>query len=214
MRMQKNAVLCNLFQPFRLLQPEICDGIGGHTPVAPRRERDRADLNAVGKAGTLELLREETPVKADQPFFDGAVFIPARKGVLREKIYFGGGKAPADRVIEEKSCSSYGPTSSSVFCAIFPSSGGSSSGLISVSRISRSTFSASPPSRFASLRMRYFTSVLGTEAFTPYMDIWSPLYVAQPSASSLKSPVPTTMPPTSLAISMRTRVRTRACAFS
>ncbi len=41
---------------------------------------------------------------------------------------------------------------------------------------------------------RLFTRVFGTPAFTPYIDMWSPLYVAHPKASSERSPVPITMP--------------------
>ena len=44
--------------------------------------------------------------------------------------------------------------------------------------------------------------------------IWSPLWVAQPSASSERSPVPMTSPPSRLARFMSTNVRTRACVFS
>ena len=47
-----------------------------------------------------------------------------------------------------------------------------------------------------------------------YIDMWSPLYVAQPSADSDKSPVPITMPLSWLAISINTCVRSLACAFS
>ena len=61
---------------------------------------------------------------------------------------------------------------------------------------------------------RCLTSVFGTLALTPYIDIWSPLYVAHPNASSDRSPVPSTMPPTWLAMSISSWVRSRACEFS
>ena len=44
--------------------------------------------------------------------------------------------------------------------------------------------------------------------------MWSPLKVAQPSASSERSPVPTTKPPIWLAMSIKICVRSRACEFS
>ena len=46
------------------------------------------------------------------------------------------------------------------------------------------------------------------------MLMWSALYVAQPSASSDRSPVPTTRPPTWFATSISICVRSRAWAFS
>ena len=46
------------------------------------------------------------------------------------------------------------------------------------------------------------------------MDIWSPLYVAHPSASSDISPVPITIPPILFATFIRICVLSRACAFS
>ena len=58
------------------------------------------------------------------------------------------------------------------------------------------------------------TAVFGTPALTPNMLMWSPLYVHQPSAISLMSPVPSTMPPCWFALSMRICVRSRACVFS
>ena len=59
-----------------------------------------------------------------------------------------------------------------------------------------------------------FTNVLGILPLTPYIDMWSPLYVAQPKASSERSPVPTTIPQVWLAISINICVRSRACEFS
>ena len=46
------------------------------------------------------------------------------------------------------------------------------------------------------------------------MDMWSPLYVAQPRASSERSPVPMTRAPSLLATSIRTWVLSLACPFS
>ena len=51
---------------------------------------------------------------------------------------------------------------------------------------------------------RYLTRVFGTPAFTPYIDIWSPLYVAHPRASSDKSPVPITKAPSLFDVSIKT----------
>ena len=85
----------------------------------------------------------------------------------------------------------------SVFWAILPSaSGGKSSGLMGVSiisaKVSLQAENASSPLACSIIQR---TSVLGMDAFTPYMLMWSALYVHQPSASSDKSPVPTTIPP-------------------
>ena len=49
---------------------------------------------------------------------------------------------------------------------------------------------------------------------TAYMLIWSPLYVHHPRASSDKSPVPTTKPPSLFATSIRICVRSLAWQFS
>ena len=48
-----------LSEIFCLAQPQRGDCVRRHSPVAARRERDRADLGAVGQAGALELLGEE-----------------------------------------------------------------------------------------------------------------------------------------------------------
>ena len=61
---------------------------------------------------------------------------------------------------------------------------------------------------------KYRIKVLGTPPFTPYILIWSPLYVAQPKANSERSPVPITSAPNSLLKSIRICVRSRAWQFS
>ena len=50
---------------------------------------------------------------------------------------------------------------------------------------------------------KYLTKVFGIDGFTEYIDIWSPLYVHHPKASSDKSPVPIKRPPSLLATSIR-----------
>ena len=79
---------------------------------------------------------------------------------------------------------------------------GISSGLIGVSTMSTNISAADLPpdaagdvnTLAAAQRTRCLIKVLGTEALTPYIDMWSPLYVHQPRASSERSPVPTTRP--------------------
>ncbi len=116
----------------------------------------------------------------------------------------------------KKSWSSYGPTRSSVTCCISPFSlAGSSSGLIGVSTMSRRMPWASFSNSFSAAHLtRLRTNVFGIPAFTPYIDMWSPLYVHHPRASSDKSPVPITMPFVWLAMSMIICVLSRACEFS
>ena len=81
--------------------------------------------------------------------------------------------------------------------------------------MSRSVFLHTSSAVFiAAQRTMCCIRVFGTDAFTPYMLMWSPLYVAQPSASSERSPVPTTTPFRRFAMSMRICVRSRACEFS
>ena len=84
----------------------------------------------------------------------------------------------------KKSCSSYGPIRSSVFCLICPfESAGVSSGLIGVSAMSMRISAADlPPFVAASVNTflaahltRYLIKVFGTDALTAYIDIWSPL---------------------------------------
>ena len=95
------------------------------------------------------------------------------------------------------------------------SSVGVSSGEIGVSTMSSSVlFTLSSVVLFAVWRTMCLIMVFGSDALTPYMLIWSPLYVAQPNASSDRSPVPITMPFSWLAMSMRICVRSLACEFS
>jgi len=58
------------------------------------------------------------------------------------------------------------------------------------------------------------SKVLGKPALGSYMDMWSPLKVHQPNASSDRSPVPTIKACCWFAKSIRICVRSRACAFS
>ena len=48
-------------------------GVGRHAPVAARGEAHEADLRAVGHAGALELLAEETPVELLEPLEDSGL---------------------------------------------------------------------------------------------------------------------------------------------
>ena len=88
---------------------------------------------------------------------------------------FSGEYPKRKKLYRKKSCSSYGPTRSSVFCEILPFlSAGSSSGLTGVSIMS-SNMSLASGRESATQRTRCRTSVLGMPAFTPYIDMWSPL---------------------------------------
>ena len=83
-------------------EPEVREGVGGHPPVAPRRQGDRADLRAVRKAAPLELLREE-PLEEDfKPLQEGFSFIALPEGLLREEEYLSGRTAEAEEVVEEE----------------------------------------------------------------------------------------------------------------
>ena len=81
-----------------------------------------------------------------------------------------------------------------VLCLLASASAGISSGLTGVSIISRSVFREMSSTFVAANFTKWRISVLGMPAFTPYMLMWSPLYVAQPRASSERSPVPMTSP--------------------
>ena len=48
----------------KLFLPDAHAGVTRHAPVASGRERDRADLGAVGQAAALELLLEEAAASA------------------------------------------------------------------------------------------------------------------------------------------------------
>jgi hypothetical protein len=74
-----------------------------------------------------------------------------------------------------------------------PSFGGINSGEIGVPRISSNT-SLIPGWTSASTFVISLLKVLVKVVLIEYIDIWSPLYVDQPRAISLKSPVPITRP--------------------
>ena len=116
---------------------------------------------------------------------------------------------------DKKSCSSYGPTRSSVFWEIFPSSGGRSSGLTGVSRTSRSTASTLHRHRYPHNTGQDGAPVSLEQTHSPHTWTYdlrykSPSRVPAPT----RSPVPMTMPPVLFAMSIRIWVLSRACPFS
>ncbi len=92
----------SVVEMIELLHPERIDGVGRHTPVAARTERDGADLWSVRQAGALELLGEETAVEVLQPFGDGGAVIAVAHGIAGEAVNLARGEAPAQDVVEEK----------------------------------------------------------------------------------------------------------------
>ena len=59
--------------------------VGGHPPVAARREGHGADFRTVGQAGTLELLLEEAAQEGLQPLAEGRVVIAAGEGLAGQE---------------------------------------------------------------------------------------------------------------------------------
>ena len=107
-----------------------------------------------------------------------AVLILAVEGPLRQPMDFVRSIPETQHIIQDKNHEvRMGPPDLLSSVQISPSSGGSSSGLTGVSSTSYSTTSAVlyPSASSAAYFTRCRTSVFGTDALTPYMDIWSPL---------------------------------------
>ncbi len=145
---------------------------------SPRGER--LMLPTLGPSGIHERLncwlKKRRQNVFSQCFIVSLSYTPAN--ALHASIYILRGWKPWRIMLYmKKSCSLYGPTRSSVFCLISPwEEAGISSGLMGVSITSqRASCRAGSSVLSANHCTRCFTSVLGTEALTPYMDIWSPL---------------------------------------
>ena len=79
----------------QLPQPQGGRGVGGHPPVASRREGHAADSGTVGQAVALELLVKETTDKGDQPALDYRRVKLSGKAQAGQSIYFFGRIAEA-----------------------------------------------------------------------------------------------------------------------
>ena len=79
--------------------PDAHAGVTRHAPVASGRERDRADLGAVGQAAALELLLEEAAVEIFEPVQEHLIRIAATKRGLRQMVNFCGREAEAQNVV-------------------------------------------------------------------------------------------------------------------
>ena len=123
------------------------------------------------------MLVEETAAECCQPFLDGGIVKFSVKGDLRERKNLLRRESVTEQIVKEevvqfvRTDDVFGLL---LYIAIL--SAGISSGLIGVSTMSSNVvFAVSSSRRLAIHATRCFTSVLGTLALTPYIDMWSPL---------------------------------------
>ena len=76
--------------------------VGGHPPVASRREADRADLWTVRYAGAFELLGEESLQKESEPLFELLAAVYSVKRAAGHEHELIGRSAEALEMIEEE----------------------------------------------------------------------------------------------------------------
>ena len=146
-----------------LVEPETRPDIGGHPPVAARRQGTaRNHLRAVWEGTALELVRCETPHENLQPVTDC-------RQVVGVTVLFGKPRGPAagSRVTPGVMCQERDPART-VDCGTSPGFVGISSGVISVSSTdisTRFTSSSNCPEE-TTQRIRCWIRVFGTPAFT------------------------------------------------
>ena len=83
----------------KLFLPDAHAGVTRHAPVASGRERDRADLGAVGQAAAFELLLEEAAIEVPEPVQKHFVRVPVTKRGLCQMVNFCGREAEAQNVV-------------------------------------------------------------------------------------------------------------------
>ena len=91
-----------LFQFFHGVEPYGGRCVGGHPPVAARREGDAAHLRSVGQGRTFELLGEEAAEEGLHPLQNHLARIAVAEGAEGQHQQFVGGESPADEVVEEE----------------------------------------------------------------------------------------------------------------
>jgi hypothetical protein len=94
--------LHSFLQPFKIREPQRYAGVARHPPVAARREGDATHFRAIRKAGTLELLGEETTVKDFQPAVDFRSGKLAGKGLARQAQDLARGELQAHDMVEKE----------------------------------------------------------------------------------------------------------------
>ena len=122
------------------VEPCVGAGVGRHTPIAAGRERHAAHLRSVGRTAAFELLREKAAIEFFQSGAQFLISVNAAERDLGKAQDFARTEAAAYRIIEEKVVEIVRPY---YLFGLLPFSAGISSGLMGVSRMSRSAFAAS-----------------------------------------------------------------------